>query len=368
MKIMLYLGTGLVAIYLVIGFFLLPKISQQISITSTHTPNNSSPTSSSTLSPREQIVTEACRLGAEYDQAVKAEIQKGEVEISKDPQSGQEIILFEGNSRGTIWRRYDELNEQLQALNEQYLLLYVADVRPTPFPTKSTEKENGEYYQELLEQHSAFFDQLLEEGPAVVVYDPGDGLYYTRLIGDAHAKSEIMTDAMETLRLAPQMAKVDQAAQIAHIRAVLDQPDLQLTFEGLQGLANAPWINAAIYTDEMGIKYWVAIDAGRLAQIEPASHVNIPAVEVRSIETVRPIAEQFAFDNSPRFAQLKDDLLYEEGSKGDIYFFHWDERNKDWTDTDWAMMPPFLQIGLSADGKIVTYINTLDLYNGRSPQ
>ena len=45
-----------------------------------------------------------------------------------------------------------------------------------------------------------------------------------------------------------------------------------------------------------------------------------------------------------------------------MYFFRWDYRNKDWSGTPWALMPPFLQIGMSADGKLVTYTNTLDLF------
>lgn len=61
--------------------------------------------------------------------------------------------------------------------------------------------------------------------------------------------------------------------------------------------------------------------------------------------------------------QLKSELVYEEGNKGDIYFFQWSYRNKDWTGSNWMMMPPFLQIGLSADGKITTNINTLNLFH-----
>jgi hypothetical protein len=249
-------------------------------------------------------------------------------------------------------------------LNEKYMAAYIADVRPTPFPTRSSEKENEAYYQELLGQYPAFFDQALKDGPTVMVYDPDDGIYYNRVIGDSYAKSEIMTSAIERLHQAPEMAKVDQGGNIAQIRETLGNPELVLTFQRIQGLANAPWVQAAVYTDEAGAQYWVAIDAGRLAGIDPspASRVEVPAMEVKSIDAVRPIAEKFAANASPRYSELKNDLLYEEGSKGDIYFFRWDTRDKDWSGTDWARMPPFLQIGMSADGRLVTYINTLDLY------
>jgi DNA-binding CsgD family transcriptional regulator len=375
MKTFFYIGTGLV-VTLVIVFLSLSRpdrnkisiqpsaVASQTASLPTHTPGIPTATPTPTLSPRQQIVAQERQLAADYDQAVKAEMQKGQVESSIDPKSGKEIVRFTGDSYETIAKLYDDFSQKMQTLNQQYLALYIAEVQPTPFPTRSTEKDNEDYYQELLAQYPAFFDQLLKDGPTVMVYDPSDGIYYQRVIGDTHAKSEIMTDAIETLRQAPQLAKVDQEANITQIRKTLGNPDLQLTFQGMRGLANAPWVQAAIYIDEVGATYWVAIEAGRLAGIDPSpmTRVEVPAVEVKSIAAVRPLAEKFAASSSLRFDQLKNQLLYEEGGKGDIYFFRWDARNKDWSGTDWAMMAPFLQIGMSADGKLVTYINTLDLY------
>ena len=93
------------------------------------------------------------------------------------------------------------------------------------------------------------------------------------------------------------------------------------------------------------------------------SHIVVPALEVKPIETVRLIAEKFALEHSPRYAAMKNELLFEEGGKGDIYFYTWHIQNKDWSGTAWAMMQPFLQVGVAADGTIVTYIDTLDLYD-----
>jgi hypothetical protein len=73
------------------------------------------------------------------------------------------------------------------------------------------------------------------------------------------------------------------------------------------------------------------------------------------------LAEEFARANSPHLAASAANLLYEEGNKGDIYFFRWDWRNRDWAGTEWRMMPPFLQVGVLADGRVVIYLNTLDL-------
>jgi hypothetical protein len=83
---------------------------------------------------------------------------------------------------------------------------------------------------------------------------------------------------------------------------------------------------------------------------------------VKPIETVRQIAEKFIREHSPNYGKYQDQLTFEQGGKGDIYFFTWRLKDKDWSATDWKMMPPFLQIGMSADGKIATLIDTLDLY------
>jgi len=321
-------------------------------------------TISPALSPKEQNINEARRLVMEYDLAVKAEIQKGDFENHIDPHSGKEGILFKGESKERIMHFYDELIQRLQSLNQQYMTLYIIEVQPTPFPTKSTEQENEEVYQELIRQYPDFFDQLLTEGPTVQVYSPDEGIYYDMSIGDTYAKSEIMANAIETLHQAPIIAKIDQDAQIAQIRMVLEKPDLQLTFQRISGLANAQGIITAIYEDDAGTRYSVAIDKNILAAIEPEFRPDIPAAEVKPIEIIRLAAEKFAVNHSPRYAEMKSELLFEEGGKGDIYFFTWRFQNKDWSGTSWAMMPPFLQIGMSTDGKIVTYINTLDLYEG----
>jgi hypothetical protein len=148
------------------------------------------------------------------------------------------------------------------------------------------------------------------------------------------------------------------------IRQVIGKPDLKLTFQSVSNIANAPGLDAALYTDETGTKYRVDIETARLAAIEPnfTGHPDISAAEAKSIDELRGIARQFASTNSPRLAELESVLLYEENCKGEICFFRWDYRNKDWTGTDWMMMPPFLQVGVLTNGQIVTYNNTLDLF------
>jgi len=56
-------------------------------------------------------------------------------------------------------------------------------------------------------------------------------------------------------RTAPLLARVNKDADLALLRQIMDKPDLQLTFQSVGGVPNAPWQSAALYTDETGAKY-----------------------------------------------------------------------------------------------------------------
>ena len=319
-------------------------------------------TMAASLSPRQQNVAEARRLAEEYDQAVQTEMQKGNFENSQDPKTGKQRVLFVGELQEKILKLYDEMSHKLVDLDKQYLALYIAEMQPTPYPTQTSEQENEAYYQSLVKDYQVLLDQLVKDGPTVRVFDPHDGIYYNRLVGDAYARSEVMMSAMETLHQAPDMARVDQSADADLIRKELGQPDMQLTFVEVGSQANAPWISTSIYLDQAQNKYYVAVGKNVLAAIEPWSSPSVPAIEVKPIEEVRQIAEKFVREHSQNYDKYQNQLAFEQGGKGDIYFFTWRFKDKDWSATDWKMMPPFLQIGMSADGKLLTLIDTLDLY------
>lgn len=104
------------------------------------------------------------------------------------------------------------------------------------------------------------------------------------------------------------------------------------------------------------------IQSARLTQIEPSfpSHPDVPPAEEKSMEELRGVARQFAITNSLRLVELESVLFYEESCKSDICFFQWIYNTKDWSNTEWAMMPPFLQVGVLKNGNVIIYINTLD--------
>jgi len=317
--------------------------------------------SSPTPTAREALTAQVIELAAEYDLSVKEELEKGDYQTATDPLNGEKLILFADESKVHLLLLYDDLNTDMQDLLQQYEALYIAEVRPTPFPTAGDE-ENKALFHQLETDYPAFFEQVLAQGPTVQVFDPGEGKYLTRVIGDAYARSEIMADAMGALLTASAAAGLDQDAHMALIRAALGSPDLPLTFAKISNLANAPFVSAAVYTDEQGVEYSVAIDTGRLAGIDTLHSPDVAAIDVKSMEDVRQLADVFARANSPHLSASAGGLDFEQGSKGDMYFYTWRLTGENWADTPWRIMPPFLQIGMSADGVLVNYINTLDLY------
>jgi DNA-binding CsgD family transcriptional regulator len=320
-----------------------------------------------TGSPKEHILEQIRQLVAEYDQAVQAEKKNGRVEFGKDPNTGKDIFLFKDESYIRISDLNEKLWENINQLNTLYVQVYRDELKPTPFPTQASAAEGRAYYDLLLSRardYCADVGNIKVSAATILVYRPDEGKYLPAGIGDEYARCETYGRMIEEWRTAPLLTKVNQDADMALIRQIMGQPDLKLTFGSIGALSNAPWQNAALYTDETGAKYYVDIETDRLAAIEPnyPSHPQIPPAETKSMDALRKIAEQFAAANSPRLAQLKTTLLYEEGCKLNLCFFRWDYRNKDWSGSDWAMMAPFLQVGVLTNGQIATYNNTLDLY------
>lgn len=319
------------------------------------------------VSPKEHIIEQIRQLAAEYEQAVQAEKKNGDVEYSKDPQTGEDVFLFQGESYIKIEGLNENLWENINQLNALYVQIHRDELKPTPFPTQSSPEESKSYYDLLVSQtedYCAGAWNIEVNQETILTYRPDEGKYLPIGIGDDYARCEVFGQMIEEWRTAPMLAKVNKDADMAMIRQVTGKPDLILNFQAIQGTANAPGRGAVLYTDETGMEYYVDIETARLVKVTPnfPSHPNVPANEKKSMDELRGIARQFASTNSPRLPELESVLLYEENCKGDICFFRWDYRNKDWTGTDWNRMPPFLQVGVLTDGQIVTYNNTLDLF------
>jgi len=370
-NLLLVIGGALLTTVLVVTLALANSNSKKVEVALTSpsyisTQIISIPTQS-LITSSEPILEQIYQLAHEYDQAVQAEKQNGAVEISKDLTSGDEIFFFKDQSYIRISELFEQFLEQKTNLENLYTQIYRDRLQPTPFPTQSSPEQDKAYYDFLAEQADEYCSleswQKDIQAKTVLAYNPDEGKYLPLYMGDTIARCEIYAQMVEEFRVAPMLTKINQGADIAMIRQIIGNPNLRLSFKTIAPLANAHGRNAAIYVDETGAKYYIDIETARLVSIEMnlPGHPEIPSDQAKSVDELRLIAEQFALTNSSQLVDLQNSLLYEENNKGNIYFFRWDYRNKDWNGTDWSIMPPFLQVGILQNGQIITYINTLDL-------
>jgi DNA-binding CsgD family transcriptional regulator len=372
-NVILVIGGTLLAAALVVTLALAYSNANKVEIAPTSlfnisTQANPTFTQSPAKTSQEHILGQIYQLADEYDKAVQAEKRSGRIEFSKNLTTGDEIFFFKDQSYIRISELFSQFLEQKTNLENLYTQIYRDEFQPTPFPTQSSPEQDKAYYEFLTEQAGDYCSleawQQDNQAKTVLAYDPDEGKYRPIFISDTIARCEVYGQMLEEFRVAPMMAKINQESDIIMIRQIIGNPDLRLSFKTISPLANAPWTSVAIYTDETGTKYYVDIETARLVSIEMnfPSHPEIPSNQVKNVDELRSIAEQFAFANSSRLVDLQSILLYEENSKGNIYFFRWDYRNRDWSGTDWSMMPPFLQVGILLNGQIVTYVNTLDMF------
>jgi hypothetical protein len=153
--------------------------------------------------------------------------------------------------------------------------------------------------------------------------------------------------------------EISQAQAIAHIQGFVGVPDLALTFRAMADSLNAPEpLRVATFADQYGSQFQVELTGWRVVEADMSPYVD-------ATEGSRPLtpaelrgrAESLLTANTPIFAAIRDRLTYQEGVKGDIHFFSWD----DLTYQGRQFMPPMARVGLMPDGRLVTYINSLFL-------
>jgi hypothetical protein len=133
-------------------------------------------------------------------------------------------------------------------------------------------------------------------------------------------------------------------------------PDLQLIFQSIDPLPNANLREAALFIDDQGTEYWVDILSYQVVEFDTISIPQVDHAKRMSLDELKTMAEKFAQRNSGRFVSDRLRLTYDEGTKGEIYFFRWEA-----VQNAGQPMPPLLQVGMTVDGQIVSYVNTLDL-------
>jgi len=150
-----------------------------------------------------------------------------------------------------------------------------------------------------------------------------------------------------------------QIETINAIRTLFSLPGLPLEFIEMTTMINSPNMDLAValYQDAEGRKYFVEPCSNQVVEIDARvalSSISSDAVPL-SQEALRAKAEELIRGVIIDFDSMQATLSYEEGVKGDYFFFNWRA-----TGFTGFMNKPFVQIGLHKSGELFAYYNTLD--------
>ena len=153
-------------------------------------------------------------------------------------------------------------------------------------------------------------------------------------------------------------------AAAAGIRRFRGRDDLAVSF---QSTSSNPYKDDGskidIYADNESNEYWVDPQDGALVQMGPQARADQKARKVGPddrlpVADLRDKALTLAEAVRPGFGARRSSLHPLEDNKDrQIYFFRWDDFSAPLKESE---LPPFIQIGLSADGRLVSLTNTLN--------
>jgi len=190
--------------------------------------------------------------------------------------------------------------------------------------------------------------QLFLDGGPAWVYAP-----LVQFVGDP--SSVPIKDDRSPVPILNSDIDLDRATEV--IKSFTGKSGIRLSLVDVSAMPNAGLRPGWQLVDESGRPYWLDVETYHLVQIEPAPVINADPSGSKSVEDLRQIAERIALEHSLQFGGLMDVLVYSEGDKlGQTFFFQWEDRTK-----PWGSMLQMLQVGLTSDGQLLSWLNTLDL-------
>lgn len=195
-----------------------------------------------------------------------------------------------------------------------------------------------------------------------------DRLQQDILCGESRAKVEALQKQLtEEIRKLQWPGAEAVAAAVANIRAVAEDPSLQVMFDGT---SRNPYMNdhsrVEIYLDSRGMLYLVNPANHEILQFGPAGNSTIEWRQSPRLDhaALRQVAESFLSEHVTAFSKVKEQFIYEESSKGEVsYSFRWRSPLMS-TKGDWASV----SVVVSPGGEIMSFVNTLSLFEDVSPQ
>jgi len=155
-----------------------------------------------------------------------------------------------------------------------------------------------------------------------------------------------------------------RGSAVANIKKFRGRDDLAVTYQATS--ANPYRDDGAVietYVDNDAYEYWIDPSNDRLVQMGPAARADQAPHKVRPedrlpVSGLRDQAVRLIETADPGFAARRSSLHPLEDNKGkQVYFFRWDDFSAPVKESE---MPPFIQVGLYADGRLASYTDTLN--------
>lgn len=176
---------------------------------------------------------------------------------------------------------------------------------------------------------------------------------------DAKARHDAAIAEADALTARPAAARRNAEA---NIRRFAGNGRLALTYVGT---SSDPYRDddsrIETYVDDNGHEYWVDPEDDGIVQVGPGPDSHPAPFKDRQegrlpVPELRSRAMRIAAAAVPGFDRLRSGLHpLEDNKDGEIYFFRWDDPSPAAEDA----LPPFVQVGLWADGELASFTDTL---------
>ena len=116
------------------------------------------------------------------------------------------------------------------------------------------------------------------------------------------------------------------------------------------------------YVDDQGNEYWINPANNMVVQVgayenSRTAPLKRDTLSRQPVQELRKAALAIVEREVPGFKLKRQSFVpLEDNKEGQVYFFRWDDFSHPAKESE---MPPFIQVGLSADGSLVSYTNTL---------
>jgi hypothetical protein len=140
---------------------------------------------------------------------------------------------------------------------------------------------------------------------------------------------------------------------------------LKFRFRELESLAGDETLTLDNYVDTKGHEYQIEPHSGKVVQMGPESGrysapYQIGQESCRAVGELRSLAVQIIQQQVKNFTNIFSSLHpLEANDRRRVYFFRWENLTESLFESE---IPPFVQVGLYADGTLASFADTLGAY------